>query len=66
MTRPATKERASPPGKTFSPEKMPSLIVCIIIVFVHAIDVKFGPPQKILPPPRCPNLVAGLLVTVVL
>jgi len=33
--------------------------VCITVVFVHAIDVKFSPPQKIFAP-WCHKLVAGL------
>jgi len=47
MTRPATKERASPPLKNFPLKKCLGHIVCITIVLVHAIDVKFGPPSEI-------------------
>jgi len=57
-------------GRTSSPEKLtPPLkkclghIVCITVVFVHAIDVKFGPPSENSSTPWCPKLVMGLLVT---
>jgi len=40
--------------------------VCITIVFVPAVDVKFRPPSEISSPPWCPKLVTGLLVTVAL
>ena len=44
VTRPVSKGRASPPLK-----KCLGHIVCITIVFVHAIDVKFGPEQILRP-----------------
>ena len=54
-----------PPGK-LSPllKKCLGYVVCITIVFVHAIDVKFGPPSEHSSSPYCPKLVTGLLVTV--
>jgi len=66
MTRPATKERASPTLKNFPLKKCLGHIVGITIVLVHAIDVKFGPPSEISPPPWCPKFVTSLLVTVAL
>jgi len=52
LTRPVFKGRASPPGKTFSTlKKCLGHIVCMTIVFVHAIDVKFGPPSENSSPP---------------
>jgi len=54
VTMSVTKGRTSPPWKkspllknVFSPsEKYHGRIVCITTVFVHAIDVKFGPPSE--------------------
>jgi len=40
VTRPATKERASPLLENFPLKKCLGHIVCITTVFVHAIDVK--------------------------
>jgi len=65
VARPVTNGRASPPWKNFLPsEKCHGHIVCVTIVFVHAIDVKFVPPSENYSPPWCPKLVTGLLVTV--
>jgi len=51
--------------KAFSyPKKCLGHIVCIAIVFLHAMDAKFGPlSENSSPSPRCPKLVMGLLVT---
>jgi len=47
VTRSVTKGRASHACKNFlSHEKCLRHIVGITIVFVHAIDVKFGPPSE--------------------
>ena len=47
VTRPVTKGRAPHTWKNFlPPEKCLGHIVCITIVFVHAIEVKFGPPSE--------------------
>jgi len=63
VSRPVSKGGLRLHGKTFSsPEKCLGYIVCINIVFVHAIDVKFGPPSENSSPLWCPKLVTGLLV----
>jgi len=62
MTRLVTKGRASPPCKNFlSLKKCLGHIVCITItiVFVHAIDVKFGPPSENPSPPLVFKAVYG-------
>jgi len=53
VTRSVTKRRASPHWKNFlPPEKCLGHIICITIVFVHAIDVKFeSPSENSTPPP---------------
>jgi len=67
VTRPVSKGGLRPHGKTFfSPEKCLGNIACITIVFVHAIDVKFGPPSENSSPFWCPKQVTGLLVAVAL
>ena len=49
---PQLRGELRPPGKTFSSsEKCLRHIVCKTIVFVHAIDVKFGPPSENSSPP---------------
>jgi len=48
----AAKGGLLPHGKTLSPsEKSHGHIVCITTDFVHAIDVKFGPPSENYSPP---------------
>jgi len=68
VTRPVTQGRASPPLEKLSPPLRKCLghIVCLTIVFVHAIDVKFWTPSENSSPLWCPKLVTGLLVTVAL
>ena len=71
VTRSVTKRRASPHWKKLSPplKKCLGHIDCITIVFVRAIDVKFGSPSENSSPPPCPwcpKLVTGLQVTVAL
>jgi len=59
MTIPVTKERASLPWKNFLPPEKISWVYCIqlyiTIVFVHAVDVKFGLLQKTIRPPGVPG-----------
>ena len=48
VTRPVTKRGTQPPLEKLSPplKKCLGHIVCITIVFIHASDVKFGPPSE--------------------
>ena len=62
MTRLVTKGRASPPCNNFlSLKKCLGHIVCITItiVFVHAIDLKCGPPSENSSPPLVFQAVYG-------
>ena len=62
VTRPVNNERVSPLEK-LSPSLKKCLghTVCITIVFVHAINVKFGSPSENSWPPLVSKLVTGLL-----
>ena len=74
VTRPATKRRASPSGKTFSPlKKCLGHIICITIVFVVTCYViltcyqrKIWASLRKLFVPLVSKLVTGLLVTIAL